>query len=117
MAEVGDRVSVSSKSGPRAGVVTAVRGSLVAVRWETGGESQLVAGPGVLKVVRKARRPSASAAPKATTPAKAAPSKKKAAAKKAPAKKKAAAKKAPAKKKAAAKKAPATKKAAAKKRR
>ena len=55
MPQVGDRVSVHSKAGPRLGVVTASSGSMLRVRWETGDESSIVPGPGTLTVVGKAR--------------------------------------------------------------
>lgn len=113
MADVGDRVSVQAKSGPRLGVVRRVSGTLVTVEWDTGGQSTVIPGPGVLSVIGATRK----------APAKQAPAKKKAVAKaakkpapatkKAPVKKKAAVKKTPAKKKAT----PAKKKAVAKKKR
>ena len=106
MANVGDRVSMQSKSGARLGVVRRVSGTLVTVEWENGSQSTVIPGPGVLSVVGAARK-----APTKKAPAKKAPAK--AAKKPAPAKKKATAKKTPAKKKAT----PAKKKAAAKKKR
>jgi hypothetical protein len=112
MPDVGDRVSVQSKSGSRLGVVRSVSGALVTVEWDTGGQTTVIPAPGVMSVVG-GRRP-AAAKKKAAPAKKAIPAKKKAAApakKKAiPAKKKAAA---PAKKKAT----PAKKKATAKKKR
>ena len=56
MADVGDRIAVASKGEPRSGVVTAVSGAMITVRWETGGETSLVPGPGVLSVVTSRRR-------------------------------------------------------------
>ena len=103
MPDVGDRVSVQAKAGPRLGRVQSVSGALVTVEWDTGGQTTLIPAPGVMTVTGGGRRPAAK---------KAAPAKKKAA----PAKKKAAApakKKTPVKKKAA----PAKKKSAAKKKR
>jgi hypothetical protein len=55
MAAVGDQIEVSSKSGPRSGVVTAVRGPMVIVRWSTGEDTSFVPGPGVLSVVKRRR--------------------------------------------------------------
>jgi len=67
MAEVGDRVEVMSrKGGARSGVVTAVTGGMITVRWESGEESSLVPGPGALRVVpgrrsrKAAQRPATS---------------------------------------------------------
>ena len=51
MAEVGDRIAVVSKGVPRPGVVTAVSGAMITVRWDTGEETSLIPGPGVLSVV------------------------------------------------------------------
>ena len=110
MVEVGDKVSVRAKAGPRLGVVKEVTGTLLRVQWVSGEETRIAPAAGTLTVVGRSR---------GTRPAKKAVAKKKApAVKKPPAKKKAAAaKQAPAaKKKAPAKKAPA-KKAAPKKRR
>jgi hypothetical protein len=56
MADVGDRIAVASKGEPRSGVVTAVSGSMITVRWDTGGETSLVPGPGVLSVVTSRRQ-------------------------------------------------------------
>src|SRR4051794_11881875 len=118
MANVGDRVSMQSKSGARLGVVRRVSGTLVTVEWENGSQSTVIPGPGVLSVVGGARKAAAKKAPAKKAPAKKAPAK--AVKKPAPAKKKAAPKKAPARKKAApAKKkaTPAKKKAPTKKKR
>ena len=70
MANVGDRIAVASKGKPRSGVVTAVGGAMITVRWDAGGETRLVPGPGVLSVVigrratqsRRTRRPASGAA-------------------------------------------------------
>ena len=51
MADVGDRIAVASKGEPRSGVVTAVSGAMITVRWDSGRETSLVPGPGVLSVV------------------------------------------------------------------
>ena len=50
MASIGDRVAVASKGGPRSGVVTGVSGAMITVRWDTGDETSLIPGPGVLTV-------------------------------------------------------------------
>jgi hypothetical protein len=64
MADVGDRIAVTSKGEPRSGVVTAVSGAMITVRWDTGGETSLTPGPGVLSVVTSRRRtPSARTHP------------------------------------------------------
>jgi hypothetical protein len=105
MADVGDRIAVVSKGVPRSGVVTAVSGAMLTVRWDTGSETSLVPGPGVVSVVRTRRR--------ATTPRSRTASRKVAPGKKSAAKKSAAKKAAPGKK-SGAKKAAAGKKSAAK---
>ena len=56
MADVGDRIAVASKGEPRSGVVIAVSGAMITVRWDTGGETSLIPGPGVLSVVTSRRR-------------------------------------------------------------
>ena len=56
MTEVGDRVAVTSKATARAGVVTAVNGSLLRVRWDTGEETSFVPAPGVLSVIGTAAK-------------------------------------------------------------
>jgi hypothetical protein len=66
MAEVGDRIAVASKGVPRPGVVTAVSGAMITVRWDTGEETSLIPGPGVLSVVAR-RRPTPSARTRPTT--------------------------------------------------
>jgi hypothetical protein len=53
MAAVGDQIEVSSKAGPRSGVVTGVNGHMIDVRWSTGEETSFVPGPGVLSVVKR----------------------------------------------------------------
>ena len=73
MAVVGDRVQISSRKvgeASRDGVVTGVTGSLLRVRWSTGGESTVVSSMGSLALVgkrsgggvRRRQTPSASAA-------------------------------------------------------
>ncbi len=54
MVEIRDRVVIESEKvgqPPRSGVVTAVQGRLVAVRWDDGGQSTLVPSAGSLQVV------------------------------------------------------------------
>ena len=52
MVKVGDRIRLSSMKGPdREGVVTAVTGSLVRVRWPSGDETTVVPAPGTLSVL------------------------------------------------------------------
>lgn len=52
MIKVGDRIRLSSMKGPhRDGVVTAVMGSLVRVRWPSGEETTVIPGPGTLTVL------------------------------------------------------------------
>jgi hypothetical protein len=63
MADVGDPIAMTSKGPPRFGVVTAVSGAMVTVRWDTGGETSLIPGPGALSVVPRPRTGSATARP------------------------------------------------------
>jgi hypothetical protein len=124
MVDVGDRIAVASKGKPRSGAVTAVKGAMITVRWDRGGETSLIPGPGVLSVVSSRQRtPSAPTRP-TTAGAKAAARKTSAAGsrsgvakKTAPGKKPVAKKTAPGKKpgakKVAAGKKPVAKKAAA----
>src|SRR4051794_14924900 len=94
MVKVGDRIRLSSGNGPdRDGVVTAVTGSMVRVRWPSGEETTVVPAPGTLTVLAS----SGDQAP-AVTRERAAPE--------GPATKKAAAKKAAARKAAPEKAAP-----------
>ena len=51
MAQVGDRVAVTSKAAARSGVVTGVSGSLLRVLWDTGEETSFVPGVGALSVI------------------------------------------------------------------
>ena len=67
MAVVGDRIAVASKGEPRCGVVTAVNGALITVRWDTGGETSLIPGPGVLSVVTSRRRTPSARTPSTTS--------------------------------------------------
>ena len=67
MPAVGDKVRVlPNKSGqpPREGVVTAVSGNMLRVKWSTGEETRLIPGPGSVTVLGKAR---AGAAKKASS--------------------------------------------------
>jgi hypothetical protein len=51
--DVGDRVLIESEkvgSATRSGVVTAVDGRMITVRWDTGGESVFVPSAGSLRV-------------------------------------------------------------------
>jgi hypothetical protein len=127
MVKVGDRVELASRKigqEARTGVVVAVAGTLLTIRWGSGEESTLIPGPGSMRVVQGGGRASknspAKKAPAKTATAKKVPAKK-APAKKAPAKKAAKASQ-PAKaqkaapKKATAQKAPAAKKATKKRR-
>jgi hypothetical protein len=53
MVDVGDRVLIESEkvgSATRSGVVTAVDGRMITVRWDTGGESVFVPSAGSLRV-------------------------------------------------------------------
>jgi hypothetical protein len=60
MVKVGDPIRLSSGKGPnREGVVTAVTGSMVRVRWPSGEETTVVPAPGTLTVLAS----SASQAP------------------------------------------------------
>jgi Domain of unknown function (DUF1918) len=79
MADVGDRIAVASKGEPRSGVVTAVSGAMMTVRWDTGGETSLVPGPGVLSVVTSRRQTQSTRTPPPTSGAAAAAKKKSAA--------------------------------------
>jgi hypothetical protein len=52
MVKVGDRIRLSSGKGPdREGVVTAVAGSMVGVRWPSEAETTIIPAPGTLTVV------------------------------------------------------------------
>jgi hypothetical protein len=65
MVEVGDRVRLSSMKGPdREGLVTAVTGSLVRVRWPSGEESTVVPAPGTLSVLAAGKAVAQQAAKK-----------------------------------------------------
>ncbi len=51
MVNVGDRIRLSSMKGHREGVVTAVTGSLMRVRWASDEETTVVPAPGTLTVL------------------------------------------------------------------
>jgi hypothetical protein len=52
MVKVGDRIRLSSTKGPgREGVVMALTGSLVQVRWQSGEETTVIPAPGTLTVL------------------------------------------------------------------
>jgi hypothetical protein len=56
MPQVGDRVEIASQKGSaRTGVVTATTGEMVSVRWDTGGETTMVPGPGSVTVLGRRR--------------------------------------------------------------
>lgn len=118
MVKVGDQVRLSSGKGPdRDGVVVAVTGSMLRIRWPSSEESTMVPAAGTLTVLGPAVRPR-RAAPKKAAGRKASPkkatAKKTAAAKKATTTRTATAKKTTAKKTATAKKGAAKKSTAAK---
>jgi hypothetical protein len=52
MVKVGDRIRLSSGKGPdRDGIVTAVAGSMVRVRWPSEAETTIIPAPGTLSVL------------------------------------------------------------------
>jgi hypothetical protein len=52
MVKVGDRIRLSSGKGPdREGIVTAVAGSMVRVRWPSEAETTIIPAPGTLTVL------------------------------------------------------------------
>jgi len=119
MAAVGQRVEIASqKGGPRTGLVIGASDTMITVRWDAGGESSLVPGPGVVTVLPGRRGSAAKNAPAAKASAVKPAAKKEAKVAASAKASKSAAKKTPAKK-TPAKKTPASKtpakKAAAKK--
>lgn len=65
MLKTGDRIRLSSTRGPnREGVVTAVTGSLVRLRWPSGEETTVVPAPGTLTVLTATEGASRRAAKK-----------------------------------------------------
>ncbi|MGH9118125.1 MAG: hypothetical protein ACRD0A_09725 [Acidimicrobiales bacterium] len=70
MVEVGDRVRLSSGKAPdREGIVTAVTGSMLRVRWPSDEETTVVPAPGTLTVLT----PSSHQAPSTVRPGRAVP--------------------------------------------
>ena len=56
MANVGDRIRLSSMKGPdREGIVTAVTGPLIRVRWSSDEETTVIPAPGTLTVLAAAK--------------------------------------------------------------
>ena len=69
MVEVGDRIRRSSMMGPdREGVVSAVTGSLVGVRWSSEEETTVVPAPGTLSVLAAGKVVPQKAAKKGVRP-------------------------------------------------
>src|SRR4051794_9839068 len=102
--KVGDRIRLSLGKGPdREGVVVAITGKMVRVRWGSDEETTVVPAPGTVTVLSSGAAPASKAAAGKVTAGK------KASAKKATAKKAAPAKKATTTKKATAKKTPSKK--------
>jgi Domain of unknown function (DUF1918) len=63
MVQVGDRILVESEkvgSSTRAGVVTAIEGRLLTVRWDGGRESIFIPSAGSMRVLEAAGGPEAS---------------------------------------------------------
>jgi len=89
MVKVGARIRLSSGKGPdRDGVVTAVTGSILRVRWPSGENTMVVPAPGTLTVLASSGDKASAAARKRVAtprpPAKKAPAKKAATRKAAP---------------------------------
>jgi hypothetical protein len=75
--KVGDHIALASNAATRSGVVVALSGSLIRVRWESGAETNVIPGPGTLSVVPAAKKQAAAAKkPKAKAAKKSAPAKK-----------------------------------------
>jgi hypothetical protein len=88
MVEVGDRIRLSSMKGPdREGLVTAVTGSLVRVRWPSGDETTVAPAPGTLSVLAAGKAVPQKGAQKSAAKNTAGATKKKMASKSAPPKK------------------------------
>ena len=77
MVNVGDRIRLSSGKGPdRDGIVTAVAGSMVRVRWPSEAETTIIPAPGTLTVLASSGDQAPKrAVGKATAAKKAAPKK------------------------------------------
>src|SRR5436853_1114127 len=71
MADVGDPIEVSQTKGQpaRTGLVIAIQGRMVSVRWDSGEESKLVPGPGAISVLGRGRPSPPSAATGSSPPA------------------------------------------------
>ena len=76
MVKVGDHIALASNAATRSGVVVALSGSLIRVRWESGAETNVIPGPGTLSVVPSAKKQAAAKKPKAKAAKKSAPVKK-----------------------------------------
>jgi hypothetical protein len=74
--KVGDHISLASNAATRSGVVVALSGSLIRVRWESGAETNVIPGPGTLSVVPSAKKQAAAKKPKAKAAKKSVPAKK-----------------------------------------
>ena len=76
MVKVGDHISLASNAATRSGVVLALSGSLIRVRWENGAETNVIPGPGTLSVIPSAKQPAKTPKAKAKATKKSAPVKK-----------------------------------------
>ncbi len=76
MVKVGDHIALASNAATRSGVVVALSGSLIRVRWESGAETNVIPGPGTLSVVPSAKKQAAAKKPKAKAAKQSAPAKK-----------------------------------------
>jgi Domain of unknown function (DUF1918) len=59
MVQIGDRIEVESEkvgSATRCGVVTAIEGRLLTVRWDNGRESMFIPSAGSMRVLTKSPR-------------------------------------------------------------
>jgi hypothetical protein len=74
--KVGDHIALASNAATRSGVVVALSGSLIRVRWESGAETNVIPGPGTLSVVSSATKQAAVKKPKAKATKKSTPAKK-----------------------------------------
>lgn len=69
MVEVGDRVELAAakvERRPRRGVVTAIRGPMITVRWDSGQQSMVVPASGTLSVLGHKAKSTGQTAKKAT---------------------------------------------------
>jgi Domain of unknown function (DUF1918) len=77
MVNVGDRIQLRlNKGADREGVVTAVTGSMLRVRWVSDEETTVIPGPGTLTVLGRAARKGARPRKETTAAPKKAPTKK-----------------------------------------